>query len=509
MSLARATLPHPAGRASLVAGGVVAVLTVASAWFSPFLMPVVAGLALLVVATLRHPWLGLALLVASVPVQQIGAVAGVTATRMAVAVALAGYAASLLIGREPVRGTRLVVPFAVLLVWMIATIPVARDPRSSSAEVFRWMTALIAFVLAVQYLSKDPRQRVIVFTVIMSVVGAFEALAGTVLGLIGFGPESFAVAGSISRAYGSFGRPNSFAGYLEMSLFPALWLGIYLLVVAWRQLRDYRSARLRGFAASSVERAMLWRTVALAAVLAGAATLMMLGVLVSFSRGAWLGVAAGLAFSGLLALRGRIALVLMVAPAAMLLVAVAMTTIAPSTLTDRLTSIADEARPFDASSIPITPENFAVVERMAHWQAGWHMFEDHPLSGVGIGNFNVRYPDYFVRTEFRYSQGHAHNYYIHTLAETGIVGLVVYLTLATSFLFLATIVALRSTDPMARFVALSAAGTMMAVYVHNVFEDLHVLNLGIIISAAWAMAVVAHRMWRSSQPASAGDHELA
>ncbi|MCZ7538203.1 MAG: hypothetical protein M5T61_21215 [Acidimicrobiia bacterium] len=43
---------------------------------SPLLMPVVAGLILLVVVTLRHPWLGLALLVASVPVQQIGAVAG-------------------------------------------------------------------------------------------------------------------------------------------------------------------------------------------------------------------------------------------------------------------------------------------------------------------------------------------------------------------------------------------------------------------------------------------------
>ncbi|HMM42898.1 MAG TPA: O-antigen ligase family protein, partial [Thermomicrobiales bacterium] len=211
----------------------------------------------------------------------------------------------------------------------------------------------------------------------------------------------------------------------------------------------------------------------------------------------------------LLALRGRIVVALALAPAAVLLVVIVLATVAPSTLTERLTSIADEARPFDAASVPITPDNFAVVERMAHWQAGWHMFEDHPLTGVGIGNFNERYPDYFVRTEFRYSQGHAHNYYIHTLAETGIVGLVVYLTLATSFLVLAAIVALRSTDLMARFVALGAAGTMTAVYAHNVFEDLHVLNLGIIISAAWALAVVAHRMWRSGEPAEAARHGFA
>ncbi|HQZ90119.1 MAG TPA: O-antigen ligase family protein, partial [Thermomicrobiales bacterium] len=211
---------------------------------------------------------------------------------------------------------------------------------------------------------------------------------------------------------------------------------------------------------------------------------------------------------GLLALRRRIVIALALAPAAVLVLGLVVMTVAPTTLTGRLASIADEARPFDASSIPITPDNFAVVERMAHWQAGWHMFEDHPLTGVGIGNFNARYPDYFVRTEFRFSQGHAHNYYIHTLAETGIIGLIAYLTTATGFLVLAVIVALRSTDAMARFVALGSAGTMTAVYVHNVFENLHVLNLGILISVTWAMSVVAHRMWRRSDPDVADVHEI-
>lgn len=500
---------RPAVNLPVALGVGAAALVVASSWISPLLMPVVAGLILLAVATLRHPWLGLALLIASVPVQQIGAVAGVTATRVALVVALVVWAATLLAGRQPVRGTRLAIPFAALIVWMVATILVARDPLAGGAEVFRWTTALVAFVLAVHFLSENPRRRVMAFVLVLAVAGAFEALVGTVLGLIGFGPESFAVAGSISRAYGSFGRPNSFAGYLEMSVFPALWLGIYQAVVSLGRLRDYQRARLGGFAASRGDREALARSVALLVVLGGSTGVMMLGILISFSRGAWLGVAAGLAVSGLLALRRRIVVALALAPAAVLLAVVGLATVAPSTLTERLTSIADEARPFDAASVPITPDNFAVVERMAHWQAGWHMFEDHPLTGVGIGNFNERYPDYFVRTEFRYSQGHAHNYYIHTLAETGIVGLVVYLTLATSFLVLAVIVALRSTDLMARFVALGAAGTMTAVYAHNVFEDLHVLNLGIIISAAWALSVVAHRMWRSGEPAEAGRHGFA
>jgi len=497
-SVARVALPSPVLRLPLVVGAATAAAALASSLVSPLLMPIVAAMAVMAVVLLRHPWVSVALLVATVPVQQIGSVAGVTATRAALVAALACSAAALLLAREPLRGTRLVIPFLALLVWMGATIVVAQDPGAAAAELFRWSTALIAFVLAAHFLLSGSRARIVGFIAAIAIAGALEAIAGTVLGLIGFGPESFAVAGSVSRAYGSFGRPNSFAGFLEMSLFPALWLAVYQLSQSWDDLRVYRRARLQGFAASSHERKKLLVSSAIFVLLAGSSAIMLLGILISFSRGAWLGVVAGLTVSGLLAIRRRIVLVLAAAPIALLLGLLALASIAPATLTDRLTSIADEARPFNAATIPITPDNFAVVERMAHWQAGWHMFEDHPLTGVGIGNFNARYPDYFVRSEFRFSQGHAHNYYIHTLAETGMIGLVLYLTLAGSFLILAALVAIRSTDLMARFVSIGAAGTMTAVYVHNVFEDLHVLNLGILISSAWALTVVAHRLWRAS-----------
>lgn len=498
MLAARAALPAPGTRLPLVIGGATAATALASSLVSPLLMPIVAAMAILAIAVLRHPWLSIAFLVVSVPVQQIGAVAGTTATRVALAIAIGCGASALLVARESMRGTRLVIPFLALLVWMGITVTLAKDPGAAAAELFRWSTALAAFVLITHFLLAGSRNRIVGFVAAIAITGALESLAGTVLGLVGFGPASFAVGGSISRAYGSFGRPNSFAGFLEMSLFPALWLAVYMLTHVWSDLRAYRESRLQGFAASRDQRQQLLRSTAVFALLAASTAIMLLGVLISFSRGAWVGVAAGLAVSGLLAVRHRIALVVAAAPIAVLLGLMALASIAPASLTDRLTSIADEARPFNAASIPITPENFAVVERMAHWQAGWHMFEDHPLTGVGIGNFNARYPDYFVRTEFRFSQGHAHNYYIHTLAETGMVGLALYLTLAGSFLILAATVAIRSTDLMARFVSIGAAGTMTAVYVHNVFEDLHVLNLGILISSAWALAVVAHRLSRAS-----------
>ncbi len=54
------------------------------------------------------------------------------------------------------------------------------------------------------------------------------------------------------------------------------------------------------------------------------------------------------------------------------------------------------------------------------------MFVDHPLTGVGTGNYPDAYPQYFV-TIFVNSLGHAHNYYINIAAEIGSIGLTAYL----------------------------------------------------------------------------------
>lgn len=50
---------------------------------------------------------------------------------------------------------------------------------------------------------------------------------------------------------------------------------------------------------------------------------------------------------------------------------------------------------------------------------------DHPVLGVGIGNYSDAYPRYFI-TIFTASLGHAHNYYINIAAETGSIGLLAF-----------------------------------------------------------------------------------
>jgi O-antigen ligase len=71
-------------------------------------------------------------------------------------------------------------------------------------------------------------------------------------------------------------------------------------------------------------------------------------------------------------------------------------------------------------------QDYSTAERLAHWIAGLHMFMDHPVLGVGIGNYPDAYPKYFI-TIFTNSLGHAHNYYINIAAETGSIGLIAFL----------------------------------------------------------------------------------
>jgi O-antigen ligase len=236
----------------------------------------------------------------------------------------------------------------------------------------------------------------------------------------------------------------------------------------------------------------------LAVGLLGACLAALGGLAASFSRGAWLGTSAALIVTAWLFHRWlRIALVVAAVLFALGAVGGSLN-IVPSVLSDRLDSIVKEVRPFDAASATITDENFSTVERMAHWQAGWHMFRDHPLLGVGIGNFNVRYPDYYVRESFRVSEGHAHNIYIQMLAETGLAGLCVYLTLIAGIGFLALRVVRGAPPGLDRTLALGALGTVISVGVHNFFEDLHVLNLNITLGAIWCLAIAADQRWRAS-----------
>jgi cell division protein FtsW (lipid II flippase) len=71
------------------------------------------------------------------------------------------------------------------------------------------------------------------------------------------------------------------------------------------------------------------------------------------------------------------------------------------------------------------------------------------------------------------------------------VGLAAYLALIGSVAWRAINAARKATAPFERAIAIGCCGMIAAVAGHNLFENLHVLNLGIQLAVAWAL--VEHR----------------
>lgn len=66
--------------------------------------------------------------------------------------------------------------------------------------------------------------------------------------------------------------------------------------------------------------------------------------------------------------------------------------------------------------------------RYALWEAGWKMFQDKPLTGVGIGMFEWVLPYYGQGVEILRNRSiWAHNTYIQILSETGIIGFLLFM----------------------------------------------------------------------------------
>lgn len=69
-------------------------------------------------------------------------------------------------------------------------------------------------------------------------------------------------------------------------------------------------------------------------------------------------------------------------------------------------------------------------ERYAIWESAFNMFKDHPLLGVGLGQYKDNYQKKYILKKAKYKKlTHAHNNVMQMLAENGIVGCAGFLTL--------------------------------------------------------------------------------
>lgn len=77
-------------------------------------------------------------------------------------------------------------------------------------------------------------------------------------------------------------------------------------------------------------------------------------------------------------------------------------------------------------------------ERVNLWRSNWEMFKDHFYFGVGHGDYKNFLPGYFEKLGIPadHFQSHAHNQYLQALSNTGIFGFSFYMLFIGGMLFL-------------------------------------------------------------------------
>lgn len=248
-------------------------------------------------------------------------------------------------------------------------------------------------------------------------------------------PERFPLL--YRRMYSTLENPNLCAGYLLMMI------GL----IGARGLLETRRRRK-------------WIQLSVAAVL-------VLCLLLTYSRGAWVSLGVMAAVLAILYDR-RIWLVFLLVPVVLL--------VYHGQITERFLSL-------------FSGEDTSTILRFALWESTAAMIGDNPLFGVGWGAYFKAYPAYnFFVGDPEVIIFHAHNMYLSILAEIGIPGGLFYFLLFFGHLAVSIRLYKKGEDPFSRAVGLGSAAAMAGMAVYGVGD--YVLFSRAVSIIFWSLAAL-------------------
>jgi O-antigen ligase len=146
--------------------------------------------------------------------------------------------------------------------------------------------------------------------------------------------------------------------------------------------------------------------------LVGSLALLIAALVMTQTRGAWIGFAAG----GALILGCRQKGLLLALPVVALVIFLA----APEAVRARIRSIGD-------------PQDVTARERLYMWGSGIQIVRDHPWTGVGINGVKGVYQGYKHPDAVRDQRAHLHSNLFQIAAERGLIGIVCWLWIWVAF----------------------------------------------------------------------------
>lgn len=241
---------------------------------------------------------------------------------------------------------------------------------------------------------------IILSTTFLSLLGLYQVVTGnyeqTFVGMAAVQMEKVFGSSTTARLSGPINAPNLW-GQILVAVIP---------LVVYRILHErHRMVRL------------------ICVVILG---LMLAVVFNTYSRGAYLGLAI---IFILIFLEKRLDPMVMFGGVTLIAILVL---VLPSNYTERFRSLSALS---PASEYGIYQDS-SLRGRSSEILTGLRMFYEHPLLGVGAGNYRNNYQKYtqLIGLEFRSEQRDPHSLYVQLLSETGIVGTIAFLGLAITLL---------------------------------------------------------------------------
>ncbi|HAQ19176.1 MAG TPA: hypothetical protein DCR40_08090 [Prolixibacteraceae bacterium] len=203
--------------------------------------------------------------------------------------------------------------------------------------------------------------------------------------------------------------------------------------------------------------------------------ILLMGLILSYARAAWLSVIAAFGVWVLIRLKIRfkplfitflvILSVVLVFENQILIYLERNDTESSANLTEHVSSISNISS--DASNL----------ERINRWSCAIRMFEDKPVFGWGPGTYMFNYAPYQLtanRTIISTNSadgGNAHSEYLGPMAESGLIGMVIFLILISTVVYTAVHAYARANDKRLKTLVMGALLGLLTYYIHGILNN--------------------------------------
>jgi len=318
---------------------------------------------------------------------------------------------------------KLSILLVILLVIMLVSTIYAVDKKIALSESARFLTYIFMyFIIKYEFNSKKQINILlncyIFISFILSSIGIVQHFTGFALAEKFIKTNAFGTGLKIAS---TFFNPNAYGAYLILIIFPVIMLSIYEKNKNKKILYLFLS--------------MLFIT----------------NLLMTFSRNALLGFGLGVLVLGLIY---SIKLIFALGGFSILMFFI------PSV----------SQRVIDITSLSQNES------RIKLWKTAIMMIREHPIIGVGNGNFVTRYNEYVIKyKELKYQSYQnypAHNSYLKVQSELGIIGIVSFLGVVAITLFRVKKLYTTTTDKFHKPFYMGVMASMIAFLFMNAFDNL-------------------------------------